>query len=151
VQDDTADQRGGDLAPLGQVPPGPFPRERDAALRHVSQRVMRFADVDLVPHLPDLGDEGLDHLSRPSKREGHLRRIQLMTRFDVDDDRSCIGEQQIVRDMAPPDTVDGRFEHEWLSEDPLNRRIEVCEEQARQLQPRLVDDVSALGTGPVKP
>ena len=37
------------------------------------------------------------------------------------------------------------------SEDPLNRRLEVCEEQARQLQPRLVDDVSALGSRPVGP
>jgi hypothetical protein len=35
--------------------------------------------------------------------------------------------------MAPPDTVDGRFEHERLSEDPANRRIEVCGEQAGQL------------------
>jgi hypothetical protein len=74
-----------------------------------------------------------------------------MTRFDVDYDRSPVGEQQIVGDMAPAGTVDRGFEHERLSEDPLNRRIEVCEEQARQFQPRLVDDVSALGAGPVKP
>ena len=68
---------------------------------------------------------------------------------------SCLTEVNEPRRMAWRVMIEKkhstRLSHEHpvrvkCSEDPLNRRLEVCEEQARQLQPRLVDDVSALGS-----
>ena len=54
---------------------------------------------------------------------------------DVDHHRAAVGVEQVVRNVAAELTVHLGTQREWLGHNAMHRRIEIGQQQVRQLQP----------------
>lgn len=129
--------------PGGQQPRPPVPGEEP----HIGQenRVSAAPDLIIPAVLPR-------EPTRPVQRPGHLQVGEPDRRLDVHQLRGLISaHQEEVRHVTahPPASV--RPQQERLGSDRRHRRIEIGNQQPRQLQPALVDHVRASRLRPVKP
>lgn len=71
-----------------------------------------------------------------------------MARLHIDNDRRGVGQQQEVWDMPSGALADFPLQEEPLRHDAAHQRVEVSEQQPRQLQPRLVQNKAVFGGTP---
>jgi hypothetical protein len=71
-----------------------------------------------------------------------------MLGLDVDDNRTVIGYQEVIRDVLTDLSRYPHLQQERLGQDAMHRPVEVSKYQPRQLQARLIDHMVALQYSP---
>jgi hypothetical protein len=65
-----------------------------------------------------------------------------VVRLDVHRRRTVLRDQEVARDVLPDLALDHGLQQKRLGHDAMYRRVEVGEEQTRELKARLVDHMT---------
>lgn len=114
---------------------------------HIGQLLLRRLTPDL-----EVPTACLHRLSGPAERKRDLGTYEQLAGLDVHHQRNqTLAKDQKVRHMTPHLPVHLRSDQKGLGEDGTLVTRKVCIQQARKLQPRLVDHVSTHRRGPICP
>jgi hypothetical protein len=94
---------------------------------------------------------GLDNLASPGTQQHDSRLLHPLGSDNINDHRPAIGFPQVIRNMPTWLPANVGPQHKGLRHNLTDSWIEVSQQQVRQLQPRLVNNVVALRGRPVGP
>ena len=133
---------------------------------HTPQKIRREQTLTAIarekPNIAQLDCRGLGrHLETPtpflhkfagpSKRECDLRIGEPSSRLHIHHDRTGVPNQEVVRNVLAQLPLDASSQQKWLGNEMLHTGVEIGKKQPGQLKSRLIDDVTADGTRPVRP